>query len=122
VLRFLADADLDEGIVSGCRRREPTMDFLSANDAKLEGVSDPEVLRIAAELDRILVSHDFKTMPHHFGRFLEVNGFSPGVFLVKQASPIGSVIEELLLIWSATEAKDWKNRILRIPQTVGRLL
>jgi hypothetical protein len=71
MLRFLADANLDEGIVSGCRRREPTMDFMSAKDAKLEGVSGPDVLRIAAERGRILVSHDFKTMPHHFGHLLE---------------------------------------------------
>jgi hypothetical protein len=69
MLRFLADANLDEGIVSGCRRREPTMDFLSAKDAKLEGVSDPDVLRIAAEQGRILVSHDFKTMPPTSGIF-----------------------------------------------------
>jgi hypothetical protein len=110
MLRFLADANLDEGIVSGCRRREPTMDFLSAKDANLEGVSDPDVLRIAAEQGRILVS------PHHFGHFLERDGSSPGVLLVKQHTPIGSVIEELLLIWSATDAGEWKNRILRIPR------
>jgi hypothetical protein len=47
MIRFLADADLDEGIVIGCRRRETTMDFLAANDAGLKGVPDPEVLRIA---------------------------------------------------------------------------
>src|SRR5438552_3799716 len=116
MIRFLADADLDEGIVSGCRRREPTMDFLSANAAKLEGIADPEVLRIAAEQERILVSHDFKSMPHHFGHFLQTSGYSPGVFLVKQQAPIGSVIEELVLIWSATDVDEWKNRIVRIPR------
>jgi len=84
MLRFLADADLDEGIVSGCQRREPTIDFLSANDAKLEGLPDQDVLRIAAEQRRILISHDFKTMPRHFGRFVEEGGSSPGIFLVKQ--------------------------------------
>jgi hypothetical protein len=116
MLRFLADADLDEGIVSGCRRREPTMDFLSANDAKLEGFPDPDVLRFAAEQSRILVSHDFKTMPRHFGHFMEGGGSSPGVLLVKQHTPIGAVIEELVLIWSATDADEWKNPILRIPR------
>lgn len=84
MIRFLADANLDHDIVSGCRRREPTMDFLSANDAHLEGVPDPEVLRIAAGQGRILVSHDFKTLPGHFAEFLQANGFSPGVLLVKQ--------------------------------------
>ena len=96
------------------------MDFRSAHDAKLEGVPDPEVLRIAAEQDRILVSHDFKTMPHHFGNFLEGSGSSPGVFLVKQSSPIGPVIEELVLIWSATDSEEWKNRVVRITRAVDR--
>ena len=34
--------------VSGCIRKEPAMDFLSANAANLQGVPDPEVLSIAA--------------------------------------------------------------------------
>jgi hypothetical protein len=71
VIRFLADADLNEGIVTGCLRREPSMDFLSANEANLEGVPDPQVLALAAERNRILVSHDFQTMPRHFGEFLQ---------------------------------------------------
>lgn len=41
MIRFLADASLRDAIVSGCLRREPTIDFLSANDANLEGVPDP---------------------------------------------------------------------------------
>ncbi|MBI3683889.1 MAG: DUF5615 family PIN-like protein [Acidobacteria bacterium] len=86
----------------------------------MAGVPDPEVLRIAAEQGRILVSHDFKTMPHHFGRFLQASGSSPGVFLVKQSAPIGPVIAELVLIWSATDAEEWKNRILRISHSAVR--
>jgi predicted nuclease of predicted toxin-antitoxin system len=65
MIRFLADADLNHGIVRGCRRLEPAIDFLSANEAGLAGVPDPEVLAIAAEQDRILVSHDRKTMRRH---------------------------------------------------------
>ena len=38
MIRFLADADFNDAIVKGCRRQEPAMDFLSANEAKLEGV------------------------------------------------------------------------------------
>ena len=96
------------------------MDFLLANDANPEAVPDPEVLRIASEQGRVLVSHDFKTMPRHFGNFLQMSGSSPGVFLVKQESPIGPVIEELVLIWSATDAEEWMNRILRIPRASQR--
>jgi hypothetical protein len=115
VIRFLADADLNEGIVAGCLRREAEMDFLSANEADLEGVPDPEVLALAAAQDRILVSHDFQTMPRHFGDFLQAGHSSPGVLLVPQRFPIGEAIEVLVLIWAASTADEWKNRILRIP-------
>ncbi len=115
MIRFLADADLNEGIVAGCLRREPEMDFLSANDADLEGVPDPEVLALAAAQDRILVSHDFQTMPRHFGDFLQAANSSPGVLLVPQRVAVGEAIEELVLIWNASDAHEWQNRILRIP-------
>jgi hypothetical protein len=115
MIRFLADASLNEGIVSGCRRREPAMDFLSANEARLERVPDPGVLALAASQDRILVSHDFQTVPQHFSDFLQARGSSPGVILVPQYLSIGEAIEELLLIWGASDAEEWRNRILRIP-------
>ncbi len=63
--RFLADADLNQKIVTGLRRREPALDFLSAKDGGVIGRPDPDVLSIAADLGRILVTHDRKTMPRH---------------------------------------------------------
>jgi hypothetical protein len=115
MIRFMADADLKAAIVSGCRRREPGIDFLSANDADLSGVPDPEVLALAAAEGRILVSHDFQTMPRHFGNFLQARGSSPGLILVPQHMPIGEVIEELPLVWGASEAEEWKDRWLALP-------
>ena len=91
------------------------MDFLSAQEANLAGVPDPSVLAMAAEQDRILVSHDFHTMPWHFGEFLEAKGFSPGVFLVMQHAAIAEVIDELVLVWAASDAEEWRTRILVIP-------
>ena len=112
---FLADADLKEEIVFGCLRLEPRVDFLSANEANLWGVADPLVLALAAEQNRILVSHDTRTMPRHFGEFLQAHGSSPGLILVPQYLPIGRAIEDLMLIWGASDAAEWQNRILRIP-------
>jgi len=42
---------------------------------------------------------------------------SPGVFLVSQYSPIGEVIDALVLVWAASDAEEWKNRIIKIPQS-----
>jgi uncharacterized protein DUF5615 len=93
------------------------MDFLAANRANLEGVPDPAVLAFAAEQDRVLVTSDFKTMPRYFGEFLQGGGSSPGVFLVKQHARIGEVIDALVLVWAASEADEWKNRIMEIPES-----
>ena len=98
------------------------IDFLSANDADLAGIPDPEVLAFAAAEGRIPVTSDLKTMPRHFGEFLEAGGSSAGVFLVKQHTPVAEVIAALLLVWAASDADEWKNRILEIPESQQRRL
>ena len=83
--------------------------------ANLEAVSDPDVLALAAAEGRILVSHDFQTMPRHFGDFLQARGSSLGLILVPQHMPIGEAIEELLLIWGASDAEEWRDRWQALP-------
>ncbi len=95
--RFLADADLDARIIRGLQRREPELDFQSAEDAEILGLPDPDVLRRAAQAGRVLVTHDRRTMPVHFQEFAS-HQTSPGVILLGQDLPVGVAIEELLLI------------------------
>jgi len=40
---------------------------------------------------------------------------SPGVILLREAIPISPAIEELALIWSASEAAEWINPLVWIP-------
>jgi hypothetical protein len=56
-------------------------------------MEDPEVLALAAMLGRVLVSHDRKTMPGHFYRFLEKREL-PRLILHPQALAFASAIEE----------------------------
>jgi hypothetical protein len=65
-IRFQADDDLKFGIVKAVPRSEPAIDFASAREAGLQGVSDPDLLRRAANEGRVLVSHDRRTMLDHF--------------------------------------------------------
>jgi hypothetical protein len=48
-------------------------------------------------------------MPHHFGSYLQSGSYSSGVILVPQLLAIGLAIEDLTLIWSASEAADWET-------------
>jgi hypothetical protein len=77
-VRFQADADLDGRILRGLRRLAPEIDIRTAADVELAGLEDPEVLRIAAESGRVLVSQDRRTMPAHFTRYL-LNAQSTGL-------------------------------------------
>ena len=111
---FQADADLNEDIVSGLLRRAPEVDFQTAGEAGLRGSDDPTVLRRAADEGRILVTHDRKTMPKHFAELVSTQA-SPGLLIVSQQLDVRTVIEELLLVWSASEAAEWMNRVAKIP-------
>ena len=114
-VRFQADADLNVDIVNGIHRREPAVDFKSAQGVLTEGMRDTRVLEIAAAERRVLVSHDVSTMPVHFTRFLTTEGMSPGVILIPQSMPISEGIEELVLIWAASEAEEWADRLTFLP-------
>jgi hypothetical protein len=113
-VRFQADADLNEEIVAGVMRREPAIDFQTAEEAGLRGLSDPDVLARAAAEHRILVTHDRRTMPSHFADFI-VHHTSPGVLIISQQLSGRTAIEELLVIWEASESQEWTNLIVELP-------
>jgi hypothetical protein len=112
--RFQADADFNNKIVTGLRRREPAVEIRSAREGDVIGRPDPLVLLIAAHAGRILLTHDRNTMPGHFAA-LQSNRSSPGVMIVAQDLDIGAAIEDLLLIWAATEATEWVDRVGYLP-------
>lgn len=113
-IRFQADADLNHIVVLATVRREPAIDFQSAVAADLAHRSDKEVLAIAAREGRVLVTHDQKTMPRHFAEFITVET-SPGLLVVPQHLAVAGVVQDLLLIWLATDAEEWTNRISFLP-------
>ena len=113
-VRFQADADLNFAIVNAALRKEPRIDFLSAYAGGVLERPDPEVLELAAKSGRVLVTHDRRTMPHHFGERLQ-SASSAGLIVVPQSMPIGAASEELVLIWSVTDAEEWINRVAVLP-------
>lgn len=113
-LRFQGDADLNEVIVTALLRREPAIDFRTATAAGLQGRSDLEVLALAADASRLLVTHDRKTMLQHFSTFIAART-SPGVLIVPQKMPVARVVEDLLIIWTATDAEEWTNVVYSLP-------
>jgi hypothetical protein len=53
-------------------------------------------------------------MPIHFGRFIETQN-SPGVLIVPHNAEVARIIEELILIWVASDAEEYVNSIRTLP-------
>jgi predicted nuclease of predicted toxin-antitoxin system len=114
-VRFLADEDLDSDIIEGLRSREPSVDVLDVKNAGLRGTKDPVLLDLAAQQDRLVITHDRRTMTRYFQERVAAGQSNPGVFIVPQRSAIGETVESLLLVWTASQAEEWRNRIAYLP-------
>jgi predicted nuclease of predicted toxin-antitoxin system len=77
-------------------------------------MADPEVLTRAAEENRILVTHDRRTIPRHFADFIGRRA-CPTVIIISQRVSVHRAIEELTLAWEASEAEEWSNLIVELP-------
>ena len=103
-IRYQADNDLRRHFVLAVRRREPAIHFQTAQRAFLDQLDDATVLRRAASEERVLVSHDKRTMPQALKTLLEEGLESPGIFIViPQNVGVQQVCESLILAWAASE-------------------
>jgi len=115
MVSFLADENFNGRIVRGLLRRAPHMDLVRAQDVGLSGIPDPAVLEWAAKSGRILLTHDIATMvPYSFDR-IEQGLPTPGVLIVRESFAIGSVIDDLLLIFEAGQAQDFEGNVIYLP-------
>jgi len=105
-VRFQADANFNAFIVKGLLRRQPGIDIQSAEAAGLS---------LAAQAGRILITHDYRTMPTHFADFLASGQHSPGVLLLHQTLPVAQAIDALLLVWDASEPEEWRDTLTYLP-------
>lgn len=113
-IRFQADADFNQIIVSAIARRHQEIDFRTATAAGLARLNDPEVLALAARDGRVLVTHDHRTMPRYFGDFIGTSP-SPGLIVVPQILTIRDAADALILIWAVTKPEEWVNRVAYLP-------
>lgn len=108
-IRFLADENFDPAIVRELRRKQPRLDIITAVEAGSLGFKDPALLAFAAQEQRIIISHDKRTLPDHLSDFMLAGRHSPGIMLISGELPIGKAIEALLLVWEASSPSDWQD-------------
>lgn len=98
-------------------RREPTMEILSIGQEMAPPFStqDPVILAWIEQNGYILVSRNRRTLPVHLAAHLATGHHVPGIFLLRRRYSLGRVIEDLLLIWSASELDEYLDQIVYLP-------
>jgi hypothetical protein len=112
---FLADHDFNEHIVEGLLRREPSINLIRCRDVGLAEQADVQILEYAAGAGRIVLSHDVNTMSAVAAARVASGLALPGLFLAPQNSPVRGIIDDLLLVWAASEADEWRGQVRFLP-------
>ena len=113
--RFLADENFNAAIVSGVLLRLPELDITTVQLEGLGGATDLELRAWAAEHNRLLLTHDKKTIPPFVYERLSRGEPVAGVIEVADHAPIGRVIEDLLLIAQCSVPLEHQSMIVRVP-------
>jgi hypothetical protein len=79
------------------------------------GAPDDEILAWAADQHRILISLDARTLGRALAERLAGHESSPGVILIWDRQSVANIVDLLLLITHASEAKEWENTLRWLP-------
>lgn len=111
MLRLAADENFNHDVVRGVRRRCPGADIVRVQDAGLSGAEDPTVLEWAAADGRVLLTHDVSTMTRHAYDRIRAGRPMPGVFEVGRHVPVGTAVEEIVLIAECSLPGEWEGQV-----------
>jgi hypothetical protein len=115
MLRLLIDQDLDHVILRALLLRVQNLDFITAHQVGLSNASDPEILAWAAEQERVVITHDRRTMPYHATSRIARAEKVAGVIVISRQLPISQVINELEIIVSCSDMSEWENIVKHLP-------
>jgi hypothetical protein len=85
--------------------------------APKRGTPDPDILLWCEVNGFTLVTSNRRSMPGHLQAHLVAGRHVPGILVLPPDMTIGAVLEQLLLIWGASEAEEYRDLLLYLPLT-----
>jgi hypothetical protein len=116
-IRFLLDENQPPRLKTALLRLDPAIDVLRVGDPEAPslGTPDPELLRYLEAAQRALVTSNRTTLPAHIEAHWAAGGHLWGIFWVRPRTSIGQLAMDLYLIWEASEAEEWVDRLDWVP-------
>jgi len=115
MIRLLTDENFDNNILRGLSRRLPHLDFVSVGDVGLAGSSDLVLLRWAANEQRIILTHDIKTMVPDANQLVAQGEPMAGVIFIPDRLAIGRAVNDLELVLKTYTESDMRDSIEYLP-------
>jgi hypothetical protein len=114
---FLLDEHVNVAIQRQLRRLEPSIQVLVIGDkgAPPKGILDPDLLIWLENHQYILVTNNRSSMPDHLRNHYAAGRHIPGLFWIRPDATLGEVITTLHLVWAASEAEEYYDRVVFIP-------
>ena len=117
MLRFLLDETISKKVALQAKKRCPEMEIISIHDwenGRFLGMSEEEILVVAAQQHLTLVTYDQNTMLMHMAEFIPEGCDHGGTIVIdgrKMAQrDIGGLVKALCWLWDADTKSDRKNR------------
>ncbi|MFQ5592841.1 MAG: hypothetical protein ACE5HA_01695 [Anaerolineae bacterium] len=117
-VRFLLDENQPPRLKTALLRLDPAIDVLRVGElgAPPLGTLDPDLLRHLEVMQRTLVTSNRASLPAHIEAHWAAGGHLWGIFWVRPGVwSVGRLAQELYLIWEASEAEEWVDRVDWIP-------
>ena len=116
-IRYLLDENIDLRLRLGLLLRDPGLVVWVIGDpgAPPKGTLDPDLLLWCGDNSFSLVTQNRRSMPRHLRDHLVEGGHVPGIFALTPSLGLGEVIDELLLIWEASDADEYRDTITYLP-------
>ncbi|PKO21567.1 MAG: hypothetical protein CVU38_13975 [Chloroflexi bacterium HGW-Chloroflexi-1] len=115
--KYLLDENVGESFRKGLHAHYPDIVVWRIGDptAPLVGTLDPDILLWCEANGFSLVTNNRDSMPNHLRDHLAVGRHVPGIFTLNTNMSIGETIEELALIWGASNSDEYTDQINYLP-------
>lgn len=115
MFRMAADENFNNDILRGLKHRTSDVDIVRIQDTDVAGHDDAELLEWAANENRILLTHDFQTMIGFARQRIEAGQPMPGLFVMRNPSQPGTLIDELWIIIEISQQNEWGQQVTFLP-------
>jgi len=118
-IKYLLDENVSINLRKALKKRLSEIVVLRIGDPNTPtfGTLDPEILVWCEEKGFLLVTNNRASMPVHLQDHLAAGRHASGIFILNDNMSLGETVEELILIWEASDAEEYFDQLWHLPVT-----